>query len=170
MSGITDCMDSTWIIVGGLLMILGILGNILPFLPGTPICYLALLFQQFRSSKPFSTQFLILWAVVVLLVIILDYITPIYGTKKFGGSKYGVWGCSLGFLAAFWMGPIGIIIGPCIGALIGEIIGGKEINLALRAAVGSFAGFLFGTVIKLIVSAVMAFYFVRSIDPGALSF
>ena len=163
-------MDSTWIIVGGLLMILGILGNILPFLPGTPICYLGLLLQQFRSSRPFSTQFLILWAVVVLLVIILDYITPIYGTKKFGGSKYGVWGCSLGFLAAFWMGPIGIIIGPFIGALIGELIGGKEINLALRAALGSFVGFLFGTVIKLIVSAVMAFYFVRSIDPGALSF
>lgn len=163
-------MDATWIIVGGLLMILGILGNILPFLPGTPICYLGLLLQQFRTKHPFSTQFLILWAVVVLMVIILDYLTPLYGTKKFGGSKYGVWGCSLGFLLAFWMGPIGIIIGPFIGAFIGELVGGQDSSTALRSAVGSFAGFLFGTAIKLIVSAVMAFYFVKSIDPNAFSF
>jgi len=159
-------MDTTWIIVGGLLMILGILGNVLPFLPGTPICYLGLLLQQFRTIRPFSTTCLVLWAIVVLLVIILDYLTPIYGTKKFGGSKYGVWGCTLGFLAAFWMGPIGIIIGPFIGAFIGELIAGQEASLALRAAVGSFAGFLFGTMIKLIVSAVMAWYFVKSIDPN----
>ena len=162
-------MDSTWIIVGGILMILGIIGNILPFLPGTPICYLALLLQQFRTTRPFSTQFLILWAVVVLMVIILDYLTPIYGTKKFGGSKYGLWGCSLGFLAAFWMGPVGIIIGPFIGAFIGEMLSSKDSSIALRAAIGSFAGFLFGTVIKLIVSAVMAFYFVKSIDPNAFN-
>jgi uncharacterized protein YqgC (DUF456 family) len=140
-------------------MILGILGNVLPFLPGTPICYLALLLQQFRTIKPFSTTFMVLWAIVVVLVIVLDYLTPIYGTKKFGGSKYGVWGCTVGFLAAFWMGPIGIIIGPFIGAFIGELIAGQEASLALRAAVGSFAGFLFGTMIKLIVSAVMAWYF-----------
>ena len=119
-------MDSTWIIVGGLLMILGILGNILPFLPGTPICYLGLLLQQFRDSRPFSTQFLVLWAIVVLVVIILDFLTPIYGAKKFGGSKYGIWGCSLGFLAAFWLGPMGMIIGPFIGAFIGEMISSKS--------------------------------------------
>ena len=162
-------MDTTLIIVGGLLMILGILGNVLPFLPGTPICYLGLLVQQFRTIKPFSTTFMVLWAIVVLVVIILDYLTPIYGTKKFGGSKYGIWGCTLGFLAAFWMGPIGIIIGPFIGAFIGELIAGQESKLALRAAVGSFAGFLFGTMIKLIVSAVMAWYFLKSIDPNGLS-
>jgi uncharacterized protein len=160
-------MDATWIIIGGLLMILGILGNILPFLPGIPICYLALLLQQFRTSKPFGIQFLILWAVVVIIVIILDYLFPIYSTKKFGGSRYGIWGCTLGFLAAFWLGPVGIIIGPFIGAFIGEMISSKDSKLALRAAVGSFAGFLFGTLIKLITSAVMAWYFLKSIDPNS---
>jgi uncharacterized protein YqgC (DUF456 family) len=68
------------------------------------------------------------------------------------------------------MGPIGIIIGPFIGAFIGELVGGQDSSTALRSAVGSFAGFLFGTAIKLIVSAVMAFYFVKSIDPNAFSF
>ena len=160
-------MDSTLIILGGLLMILGILGNILPFLPGMPICYLALLVQQFRSARPFSMQFLILWALVVIIIIILDYLFPIYGAKKFGGSKYGIWGCSLGFLAAFWLGPAGIILGPFIGAFIGEMISSKDSKVALRAAFGSFAGFLFGTLIKLITSAVMAWYFVKSIDPNA---
>lgn len=144
-------------------MLAGIAGSILPVLPGPPLCYLALLLQQFRATKPFSVTFMIIWGVIIAVVILLDYLVPIYGTKKFGGSKYGIWGCTLGFLAAFWLGPWGIIFGPFIGALIGEYIANKDSKQATRAAIGSFAGFLFGTLIKVVTSLVMGYYLVASL-------
>lgn len=156
-------MDSIWILLGVLLMLAGIAGSILPVLPGTPLCYAALLIQQLRTDKPFSFKFLMVWAVIVGVVLLLDYLVPIYGTKRFGGSKYGIWGCSLGFLAAFWLGPWGIILGPFIGAFIGEFIANKNSQQALKAALGSFAGFLFGTLIKLVTAFVMAYYLFMSV-------
>lgn len=152
-----------WIILGVVLVILGILGSIFPLLPGPPLCYLGLLLQQFRAEKPFSVQFMLVWAVIIGVVILLDYLVPIYGTKKFGGSKYGIWGCTLGFIAAFWMGPLGIIFGPFIGAFIGEYIAQKDSTQAMRAAIGAFTGFLFGTLIKLVTSLVMGYYLLVSI-------
>jgi uncharacterized protein len=160
---ISIAMDSFWIILGVLMMLAGIAGSILPVIPGTPLCYLALLIQQFRTDKPFSIRFMIIWGVIVALVILLDYLVPIYGTKKFGGSKYGIWGCTLGFLAAFWMGPWGIIFGPFIGAFIGEYIANMDSKQATKAAIGSFAGFLFGTLLKLVTAFVMAWYLAASI-------
>jgi len=158
-------MDSVWITLGILLMLAGIAGSILPVLPGTPLCYVALLLQQLRMEKPYTTRFLLVWAIIVAAVVLLDYLVPIYGTKRFGGSKYGIWGCTLGFLAAFWMGPWGIIFGPFIGAFIGEYIANKDSQQAMRAAIGSFAGFLFGTLIKLVTAFVMAYYLFASIYP-----
>ena len=156
-------MDNLWIILGVLLMVIGILGSFLPLLPGPPLCYVALLLQQFRAGKPFSLNFMLIWGAIVGVVILLDYLVPIYGTKKFGGSKYGIWGCALGFLAAFWMGPWGIIFGPFIGAFIGEFIANKDSTQATKAAIGSFTGFLFGTLIKLVTSLVMGYYLMVSI-------
>jgi uncharacterized protein len=156
-------MEMLWIILGVVLVILGILGSIFPLLPGPPLCYLGLLLQQFRAEKPFSVQFMLVWAVIIGVVILLDYLVPIYGTKKFGGSKYGIWGCTLGFIAAFWMGPLGIIFGPFIGAFIGEYIAQKDSTQAMRAAFGAFTGFLFGTLIKLVTSLVMGYYLLVSI-------
>jgi hypothetical protein len=156
-------MENIWIVMGVILMLAGIAGSILPVLPGPPLCYLALLLQQFRATKPFSVTFMIIWGVIIAVVILLDYLVPIYGTKKFGGSKYGIWGCTLGFLAAFWLGPWGIIFGPFIGALIGEYIANKDSKQATRAAIGSFAGFLFGTLIKVVTSLVMGYYLVASL-------
>jgi uncharacterized protein len=160
-------MNELWIIVGAILMALGIVGSVLPVLPGTPLCYMALLVQQFRVPKPYSTTFLVVWAIVVGVVILLDYLVPVYATKKFGGSKYGVWGCSLGFLAAFWLGPWGVIAGPFLGAFIGEWLAQRDGEQALRAAVGSFVGFLFGTGIKLVTCLVMGYYFVAALWHGA---
>lgn len=144
-------------------MVMGILGSFLPLLPGPPLCYVALLIQQFRTDKPFSLKFMLIWGGIVALVILLDYLVPIYGTKKFGGSKYGIWGCALGFIAAFWMGLWGIIFGPFIGAFIGEYIANKDSTQAAKAAIGSFTGFLFGTLIKLVTSLVMGYYLLISL-------
>ncbi|WP_127125672.1 DUF456 domain-containing protein [Pseudoflavitalea rhizosphaerae] len=156
-------MEWLWIILGFVLIILGILGSLLPVLPGPPIAWFGLLLQNLRDPNPFSTQFLVIWAGIVIVTIILDYVIPIYGTKKFGGTRYGAWGCTLGFLLAFWMGPWGVIIGPFIGAFVGEMIGGQDSNRSLKAAFGSFIGFLVGSFLKIVVCFMMLWYLIKSI-------
>ena len=155
-------MDALWLILGLILMLVGLAGCILPFLPGPPLCYAALLIQQLQSTPPYTTKFLLIWAGIALLITMLDYVIPLYGTKKFGGTKYGMWGCVIGLVAGLWLGPFGLILGPFAGAFIGELIGNAQSQHAFRAALGSFAGFLFGTLLKLIACFVMGWYFVRA--------
>ena len=155
-------MDVLWLVLGVILMLVGLAGCILPFLPGPPLCYLALLIQQLQSSPPYSTDFLLWWAGITLVITGLDYVIPVYGTKRFGGTKYGMWGCVIGLIAGLWLGPFGLILGPFAGAFIGELIGNAESDHALRAALGSFIGFLLGTLLKLIACFVMGWYFVEA--------
>jgi len=155
-------MDTLWIILGSLLMLAGLAGCILPFLPGPPLAFAALLLQQLREPVPFSTKFLIWWAVIAAVVTLLDYVIPAYGTRKFGGTKYGVWGSVIGLVIGLFVPPLGLIIGPFVGAFIGEMMASSNSQVALRAAVGSFLGFLVGTLLKLVVCAVMGWYLVVS--------
>lgn len=155
-------MDVLWIILGVILMVAGIAGCILPFLPGPPLCYLALLLQQVKEDAPFNEKFLWVWAGITLVVTVLDYVVPIYGTKRYGGSKYGVWGCTIGLIAGLFFGPVGIIIGPFVGALVGELLANSDSEKALKAALGSFVGFLVGILLKLIVCFIMIYYFIQS--------
>jgi uncharacterized protein len=155
-------MEWIWLIGGSILMLVGLAGCVLPFLPGPPLCYAALLMQQLRNDPPFESRFLWTWAGITVVVVVLEYIIPVYGTKQFGGSRYGVWGSIVGLIAGFWFGPLGIIIGPFVGALIGELMVNTDSNKAFRAAMGSFIGFLVGTLLKLIVCGIMVYYFVAS--------
>lgn len=154
-------MATVLLTIGIILMIVGIAGCILPLLPGPPLCFLALLIQQLNAEPPFTTNFLLIWGSVAFVVTVLDYVIPLYGTKKFGGSKFGIWGCTIGLFAGLWLGPFGIIIGPFVGAFIGEIIANNDSSTALKSAVGSFMGFLFGTLLKLVVCFAMGWYFVQ---------
>jgi uncharacterized protein YqgC (DUF456 family) len=156
-------MEWLWIIPGIILIVVGIIGSFLPVVPGPPIAYIGLLLQQLRDPDPFTAKFLWIWAALVVVSLVLDYLIPIWGTKKFGGSKYGVWGSTLGFLLAFWMGPWGVIIGPFIGAFIGEMIAGKDSRQSLRSAWGSFVGFLLGSLLKVVLCFVMLYYLIKSI-------
>ena len=156
-------MDWIWIIIGIILCVIGIAGSMLPLLPGPPIAYLALLLQQLRDPNPFTSKFLWIWAAIVAASLILDYLIPIWGTKKFGGTKYGIWGCTLGFVAAFWMGPMGVIIGPFVGAFLGELLAGQDSRRSFKAAMGSFIGFLAGSFLKLVICFFMLYYIIVSI-------
>lgn len=153
-------MDALWLVLGVLLMLGGLVGCVLPFLPGPPLCYLALLLQQLQSEPPYTTRFLVIWAIVTVVITGLDYVIPIYGTKKYGGTRYGMWGCVIGLVAGLWLGPLGIVIGPFVGAFIGELIANSSTDQALRAAFGSFVGFLLGTLLKLVACFVMIYYFI----------
>jgi uncharacterized protein YqgC (DUF456 family) len=160
-------MDYVLIGLGILLMAVGILGCVLPFLPGPPLNYIGLLMLHFTSGYQFSNRFLLIWAMVTVTVFTLDYIIPVWGTKKFGGSKRGIWGSVIGLVAGlFFFPPFGIIIGPFFGAVIGELSAGKDSGTALKAGFGSFVGFVAGTFLKLVASGMMTWYFFRELFLG----
>ena len=157
-------LDTLLIIIGSIFIVTGFLGCLLPVLPGVPLSYIGILLLHFTSKVEFSLHFLIIWGIVVVLVQVLDYYVPIWGTKKFGGGSKGAWGSAIGVaVGIFVLPPWGIIIMPFVGAVIGELIDNKDLQTALKAGFGSFIGFLAGTVIKLVVALVLAFYFFKEI-------
>jgi len=157
-------VDSILIVLGGICVITGLIGCILPILPGPVIGYAGLILLHISSVHSFSANFLIIFALLTALVGVLDYVIPIYGTKKLEGSKYGVWGSTLGLVAGiFILFPIGIIIGPMIGAFAGEMISGKKADRAIKPALGSFLGFLASTVVRLMLTVIMAYYFILAV-------
>lgn len=158
-------MDWFLAILGGILMVVGIIGAIVPVLPGPPISYLGLLLLHWTGWAEFSTQFLVIMAAVAAAVTAVDYVVPVWGTKKFGGSKAGVRGSTIGLIiGVFFFPPIGIIVGPFLGAVIAELmVNADDFNKALRSGLGSLVGFLMGTGLKLSASLLMTVYFVRAL-------
>jgi len=156
-------MDIFLIILGALCLAIGLVGCIVPALPGVPLAYTGLWLLHMTHLAQFSWQFLLIWGIVTIVVQILDYIVPIWGTKRFGGSKAGMWGCTIGIFIGLLIGPLGIIVGPFAGAVIGELITGKTTREALLSGVGSFIGFLAGTLVKLICCIVMIVYFIAEL-------
>lgn len=153
-------MDTMLIIGGALCVLTGIVGSVVPVLPGPALGYLGLIVTQFSSRHPFSVKMLVILAVVTLVVSLLDYIIPVYGAKKLQGTKYGIRGCVIGLLlGALLLFPIGLFIGAILGALVGEMIGGKSLHQAIRPALGSLLGFLAGAVIRVLLSLSIALYF-----------
>ena len=146
-----------------ILLIVGIVGSVLPVLPGPPLSWLGLLILKFvpSVSPRLSWKVIIVIGLFTLLVAILDNILPIWSTKRIGGNKKVVWGAGIGFVAGFWFGPLGIILGPFVGALIGGLISGSHINQALKHASGAFIGFVAGIVLKFINIGVLLYYFVK---------
>jgi uncharacterized protein YqgC (DUF456 family) len=158
-------MDITLAIIGLILVLVGFAGSILPVIPGPPISWIGFLLLRWtdyihRGAEGYRNTLWILLFFVVL-VTILDYAVPVLGTKKYGGSKRGVWGATLGVVAGLFFGPPGIILGPFLGAYLGEISGGKKDREALRAAWGSFVGFLMGVGMKLMTCGVILFFYIR---------
>lgn len=160
----TEPMDIVFFILSGLLLFLGLLGAILPILPGPPLSYLGLLILQLTEPTPFTTRFMIIWAVITLVVTVMDYLIPALGAKRYGATRYGILGTMIGLIAGFFFfPPLGIIIGPVIGALLGEYLYSRNHRQAGRAAFGSFMGFMVSTLLKMTASAVMLFYYVVEI-------
>lgn len=148
-------MDILLLILAGLCMLLGIIGSVVPGLPGVPLAYAGMWIAQASDRVDFSWQTLLIWGLVTLAVSVLDYVVPAWGTKHYGGTKYGVWGSTIGVFVGMFFGAIGVIVGPLVGAVIGEMFNGKELKEAFRAGWGSFIGILFGTVLKLICCGMM---------------
>ena len=166
-------MDIVLVLVGFFLMLVGILGSVLPVIPGTPISWLGLIVLYLAPSLPFDWLIIIGTGVVAIGIYILDYIIPAIGTKKFGGSRAGAWGAIIGlFVGLIAPIPLGVLIGPFLGALVGEMVFNQtEGKRAFTAAFGSFVGFLASTFMKLVATFIFLGMFVWIvIDNWALLF
>lgn len=130
----------------------GILGCVLPILPGPPFCYIAMQILHWGDIVSYSISTLVIWAVITLIVTVVDFFLTPYMTKKFGGSKAGNYGAIIGLVVGIFLPwPIGPLIGPFAGAFIGEIIFSKRNSSeATISALGAFLSFFVGTGIKLI--------------------
>ena len=148
-------MDILLIVFAFLLLVAGIAGCVLPLLPGPPLAYAGMLLLHLTDKVHFTTPQLVIWLVVVIVLQVVDYITPLLGSKYSGGTSFGNRGCMAGTLLGLFFMPWGVIVGPFIGAVAGEMIGGQDLPHAIRAGIGTLLGFLFGTLLKVIV----CFYF-----------
>lgn len=146
-------MDFLLVSLGCILMIVGILGSFLPVLPGVPVSWLGLLLLFLAPSLPMDYWFLGITFIIALLFYALNWIIPALGTKRFGGSRAGMIGATVGLVAGLIAPiPFGVIIGPFVGAFIGEIMNNSDRKLALKAAFGSFIGFLASSFMEFIVA------------------
>jgi len=160
-------MDIFLLILGLLIMVLGLVGSFIPVLPGPLTGWLGLVVLHLTKVIPVDYTFLGITLGVALLIWVLDYIIPAMGTKKFGGSKYGAIGTTLGLLIGLFSPiPLGFIIGAFVGAFIGEMIhDSKDVSRAIKASFGSFLGFIASTTIKFTVSLIfLALYVYKTVE------
>ena len=162
------------LLIAVLLSLTGIVGAIVPALPGPPLSFASLLTVYFICPGTISTELLIWMLVLTIIVSVLDYVAPIWLTKVGGGSKAAIWGSTLGLIAGllyapelplcrqFFM-PIGLIVGPLAGAFFGEMTNNSSLGKATRVALMSFVSFLLTTGAKLVISALMTFYTLEAV-------
>ncbi|MBQ9892968.1 MAG: DUF456 domain-containing protein [Bacteroidales bacterium] len=160
-------METTIAIIAIILAVAGIIGSILPALPGPPLAWVGMLFVYLwgggtKGGEPMSLKLLLIMLAVTVVVSILDYLVPGYLTRKTGGSKAGSRGAIVGLLVGmFVMPPWGILIGTMAGAFAAElIVSGRDTTASLKSAFGAFLGFISGTGIKLIASCMMLWYII----------
>ena len=162
-------MTYVLIIVAVVLALIGLVGAIVPGVAGPPFSFLGLLAMSFVNGIDYSARFLVVMGIIGAVVFALDYAVPVLGTKKFGGSKAGVRGSTIGLVLGlivtfvFPVGFIAVLLGPFIGAYIGEKSVGTPDAKAWKAAFGSFVGFLLGTGLKVIYACVCIFYIVKGL-------
>ena len=155
-------MDIFLVLLGFVFVSLGILGSFLPVLPGPITGWIGLLLLHLTKVIPQDWTFLGITLVIAIIIFVLDYFIPAIGTKRFGGTKYGVYGTTIGLIVGLLSPiPFGILIGAFFGALIGELVyDGKDTNRALKASFGAFLGFLASVTIKFSVATVYFILFI----------
>src|SRR5690554_5388504 len=158
-------MEYFFLILGLLLIVVGFLGSFLPVIPGPPLSWLGLLCLYFIKGIPTDYWLLGVTLLITIVVSILDYVIPAQGTKYFGGSNYGVWGTTLGLIVGIFAPiPLGFIIGPFVGAFIGELIYERNNSKrALKAATGSFIGFVVSTFMKFVYCMVLLGIYIHTV-------
>ena len=162
--GNTEIMEILLVVLAFIFLLTGLLGAVLPGLPGPPLSFIGLILLKWSGYGNFSNVFLWIWAGITIIVTVMDYILPALLAKKFGGSKAASIGSMIGIVAEiFIFPPWGMIIGPFFGALTGELIHNRKSGRkALIVALGAFLAFIAGSGAKLIAGSLMLFYGIRA--------
>lgn len=149
--------ETLFLILSLLVMIIGMAGTIIPFLPGIPLIYLGyIIFGLGTHWQHYGSPAMIFWGLITALTVFLDYYAGALGAKKFGASRAGIWGSIIGgVLGIIFLGFIGLVAGPFLGAVAGELMAGKSRNNAWKAGWGTFIGFLAGGLFKIIIGIIM---------------
>lgn len=149
-------METLIVVLAVLAGVIGIAGSILPALPGTSFSWIGLFLLYMWGPEAVPVKVLIIWGIVVIAVSVVDYVVPMFFTKATGGSKYAERGAMIGLVAGIVLTPVGMILGSFLGAFFAELYwGGKDRRAALKAALGSFVGFIAGTGIKTIAASLI---------------
>ncbi len=160
-------MDIILCIVALLLAVVGLIGAVIPIIPGPALSFIALLVNYFSPNPSVDTKWLIIWLAICIAVIVIDYLLPVYIVKRLGGSKAGMWGATIGMLVGFVaFPPLGIILCPLCGAVMGELMNDKsDTSRALKVGAGSFLAFIVGTGLKFIASLFVLGTLLNSLLP-----
>lgn len=154
-------MDIIILIIATITIFLGLIGCVAPIIPGPPLCYIAVLLIHFFTRLSFSPIFLWVGAILTIIVTLLDLWFQVYGVKKFGGSKKAILGTTTGLIIGLFFAPIGLIIGPFLGAFIGEILNSsnQKIKKPFIVAMGALFGFITGSLLKISIGVYIAYHF-----------
>lgn len=157
-------MDVVYECIGWALIAVGTVGCILPVIPGPPIAYAALFLALARGdhTSP-DVVALVVAGVVTVAVLVLDWIVPALGAKKFNCSRLGTVGCFVGTIVGLFFLPLGVVAGPFLGALVGELASGKPFGRSLRGAFGALLGYACGVALKLACCGFIACQFWRAV-------
>ncbi len=154
-------LEIVLIVIGLLFALVGIVGCIIPAIPGPPLNFVSLIILELAVGSVFSLEFFIIWGIITVVVTILDYVLPLFGAKVYKASSYGIWGSVIGMIVGtIFFPPFGMILGLLVGAIAGELIAGKKSTEALKVGSVTFITSLLMILVKLAASGVMTYYFI----------
>lgn len=156
-----------WYALAVLLVIAGLIGAVLPALPGVPLLFVGLLLAAWADGfARVGIGWLSLLALLTVAAMAIDFVAGVLGAKKVGASRQAVIGAALGTLAGLFLGLPGIILGPFAGALLGELLAGGTLRKAGGVGVGAWVGFVVGSLAKLAICGVMLGIFAFALATG----
>ncbi|MEL1134315.1 DUF456 domain-containing protein [Desulfitobacterium sp. THU1] len=157
-------MATAALIIAIILFIVGLLGTVLPILPGAILIYGGMLIYGLMTGfATLDLTFFLIQGLVFAFIFLVDYWATVEGTRRYGGSKQAGWGAALGMIFGLFFMPLGIVIGPFLGAVVAELLRKTELSQAIRVGFGTLVGLLGGTIIKLGVEILMIIYFFMKI-------
>ncbi len=151
-------------ILGGLLMLVGIIGIVLPALPGVPLMFAGMLMVAWAGDfSLLGPGMLVVLGVLTLLSVLLDVLAGLIGAQRVGASRLALAGAAIGTVVGLFFGLIGVVFGPFIGAFLGELAYSRKSTLATRVGVGTWIGLLLGTIAKIGIAFLMLGVFVLAL-------